>query len=146
MPCTTIPTQGNPGEANEIRFGIDAATMSESDFGEYIQNLKITAKADKQEIRGSCGTVRAVAFSKKMLDIEYTHYGIPKAGVETIGAAKSTAINALSIGGFSGTGGAASDFLDGNIGSIYLEEVSTEQSNSEATKTTVKAVGYVLAA
>ena len=146
MACTIIPTQGEPGEANEIRFGIDSTTMAEGDFGEYVQNLKITAKADKQEIRGSCGTVRAVAFSKKMIDIEYTHYGIPKAGVETIGAAKVTSIQTLSIGGFSGAGGAASDFLDGNIGSIYIEEVSTEQSNSEATKTTVKAVGYVLAA
>lgn len=140
MSCTTIATLGDVGSANEIRFGIDAATMDEGEFGEYVQNLKLTAKADKQEIRGSCGTVRAVAFSKKMLDIEYTHYGIPKAG-ESVGGAKATTMQAFTIGGFAT---AASDFLEG-VGNIYVEEVSTEQSNSEATKTTVKAVGYVLA-
>lgn len=140
MPCTTITTLGDPGSANEIRFGIDAVTMPEDAFGEYVQNLKLTAKADKQEIRGSCGTVRAVAFSKKMLDIEYTHYGIPRSA-ESVGAAKAPSMPAFSLGDF---GTAASDFLEG-VGTIYVEEVSTEQSNSEATKTTVKAVGYVLA-
>jgi hypothetical protein len=137
MACTTITTLGAPGSA---KFGIDSTTMPEGEFGEYVQNLKLTAKADKQEIRGSCGTVRAVAFSKKMLDIEYTHYGIPKSG-ESVGAAKATSMPAFSLGGFDT---AASDFLEG-VGNIYVEEVSTEQSNSEATKTTVKAVGYVLA-
>jgi hypothetical protein len=141
MSCTTIATLGDRSTAN-AKFGIDAATMPDEDFGEYVQNLKITAKADKQEIRGSCGTVRAVAFSKKAIDIEYTHYGIPKAGTETIGAAKAGTMNPFTIGGFST---AASDFLEA-VGNIYVEEVSTEQSNSEATKTTVKAVGYVLAA
>jgi hypothetical protein len=141
MACTTIATLGDTSDANEIRFGIDGTTMSEADFGEYVQNLKITAKADKQEIRGSCGTVRAVAFSKKAVDIEYTHYGIPRSG-ENIGAAKATSLTAFSLGAFDT---AAADFMDG-IGNIYIEEVSTEQSNSDAAKTTVKAVGYVLAA
>jgi hypothetical protein len=140
MACTTIATLGDKSTANEIRFGIDSGTMPEGEFGEYVQNLKLTAKADKQEIRGSCGTVRAVAFSKKAVDIEYTHYGIPKTG-ENIGTAKSASMPAFSLGAFDT---AASDFLDG-VGNIYVEEVSTEQSNSEATKTTVKAVGYVLA-
>jgi hypothetical protein len=140
MSCTTIATLGDRSTAN-AKFGIDAATMPDEDFGEYVQNLKITAKADKQEIRGSCGTVRAVAFSKKAIDIEYTHYGIPKAG-ESVGAAKASSMNAFSLGEFAT---AASSFLEG-VGNIYVEEVSTEQSNSEATKTTVKAVGYVLAA
>jgi hypothetical protein len=142
MACTTIATLGDTSSGNDIRFGIDGTTMPEDEFGEYIQNLKITAKADKQEIRGSCGTVRAVAFSKKAVDIEYTHYGTPASG-ENIGAAKASTLPALSIGAFDT---AAADFMDGAIGNIYIEEVSTEQSNIDATKTTVKAVGYVLAA
>jgi hypothetical protein len=139
MTCTTIATLGDRSSAN-AKFGIDSVTMPEGEFGEYVQNLKITAKADKQEIRGSCGTVRAVAFSKKAIDIEYTHYGIPKAA-ESVGAAKTGSMPAFSLGEFAT---AANTFLEG-VGNIYVEEVSTEQSNSEATKTTVKAVGYVLA-
>jgi hypothetical protein len=129
--CTTIASLNAP---SGVKFGVDATL--ETPLGEYIQNLKLTAKADKQEIRGSCGTVRAVVFSKKTLDIEYTHYGIPKSS-ESIG--EGGTITAFGPGDTIKT--IATDFISG-VGSIYIEEVTTEQSNSEATKTTVKAVGY----
>jgi hypothetical protein len=141
MACTTIATVGDVSGGENIRFGIDPSTMAEGTFGEYVQNLKLTAKADKQEIRGSCGTVRAVSFSKKSLDIEYTHYGIPKSG-ETIGSGNTMPTFA---GGTALTSAGGDFFEGGSLGSVYIEEVSTEQSNSEATKTTVKAVAYQLA-
>ena len=142
MACTTIPTQGDVSGGNEVVFGITATVMSEANFGEYVQNLKLTAKADKQEIRGSCGTVRAVSFSKRALDIEYTHYGVPQSG-ETIGSGNTMP----TFAGGSAITNFGEDFFSGGtgLGSVYIEEVSTEQSNSEATKTTVKAVAYQLA-
>lgn len=133
MACTTITSIGN---LNGAKFGIDTTLSA---LGDYIQNVKLTAKADKQEIRGSCGTVKAVAFSKKSLDIEYTHFGIPTSS-ESLGTGTTmgtpTAGDALK--------GLAAPFMPGTVGTVYIEEVSTEQSNSEATKTTVKAVAYML--
>lgn len=132
MACTTITTLGS---TNGAAFGISSTLSS---LGEYLQNVKLTAKADKQEIRGSCGTVKAVVFSKKSLDIEYTHFGVPIAG-EDLGSGGSMgtppAASALT--------GLATDFMGGStLGTVYIEEVSTEQTNSEATKTTVKAIAY----
>lgn len=122
------------------KFGIQQETMDETTYGNYIQNVKLTAKADKQEIRGSCGTVRAVVFSKKTLEIEFTHFGKPKTSLtDAMGAAKSSTFTAMPASTFAS---AAEDFIE-DVGQIYLEEITAEQSNTEATKTTVKAVGYV---
>jgi hypothetical protein len=135
MACTSIATIFEE-PASGVKFGIQEETAPEAQFGSYIQNVKLTAKADKQEIRGSCGTVKAVVFSKRALDIEYTHFGLPKAA-ESIGGGAT--IVPFGIG--SSFTEAANDFIEG-ITTVYLEEVTTEQSNTEATKTTVKAVAY----
>ena len=135
MACTTIATTGAP---NGAVFGIDASLSA---LGDYVQNVKLTAKEDKQEIRGSCGSVKAVAFSKKTLEIEYTHFGIPKSG-ENIG----TGTSAATMSNGSALTSMAGDFTAGStFTTVYIEEVSTEQSSSEATKTTVKAIAYAAA-
>lgn len=139
MACTTITRVGDTGTADEdsIPFGMASTLVSGEN---YLQSAKVTAKADKQEIRGSCGSVKAVVFSKKAVDIEYVKFGKPST-TENIGTGANMEL--LDAGGFEDIVGKLTP--GGGIDSYYIEEVSTEQTNTSATKTTVKAVGYVLA-
>ena len=140
MACTTITRVGDTanGDEDTIPFGMKSTLVP----GEtYLQSAKVTAKADKQEIRGSCGGVKAVVFSKKAVDIEYVKFGKPNSD-ETIGTGST-------MKEFEGSG--FDEIVQkitpgGGIQQYYIEEVSTEQTNTAATKTTVKAVGYVLSA
>ena len=139
MACTTIARVGDTSAASEdaIPFGMDSNLV---DGETYLQSAKVTAKADKQEIRGSCGGVKAVVFSKKAVDIEYVKFGKPTSS-ETIGTGGT--MKEFEGGGFTTIVGKITP--GSGISQYYIEEVSTEQTNTAATKTTVKAVGYVLA-
>ena len=117
MPCGTLIGNQDP------IFGIPLA----EDFSALVQSIKYTAKADKKEIRNSCGNVAALVFSKKMCEVEVQFYGKPGEDQDL------TEVLTLANGG-PAAGEAPSAF--------FIEEISAEHSNTDAVKTTNKAVSY----
>lgn len=89
------------------------------------QSLKVTHKRDKKELRNSCGDVVSVAYYNRMSEIEIE--GVLRAGFTYDVGDNFTLANAVN---------------PNVVGKIMIDEITTDMSNEEFVKTSMKCTAY----
>lgn len=116
MPACATPV----GE--DLPFGIE-----EDEASLITQSLKVTHKRDKKEVRDKCGNVISVAHYNRMADIEIQ--GVRKAEFS------------LDVGDDLELSNTINPAV---VGKMIIDEISTEMSNEDFVKTSIKATAYEL--
>ncbi len=114
MPCGTV--LGLNALANLFGVGADEASLVTS----AVRHVKT---ADKKEARDHCGDVVAVAYYNKRSEVTVEGMGVTALDV---GAALSL----------------SSSNLGTLVGTLYIDEVSIEQTNEDFVKSSIKATAY----
>ena len=91
------------------------------------QSLKITHKRDKKELRNSCGSVVSVAYYNRMSEIEIQ--GVLRASFTYDVGDNFTLANTIN---------------PGVVGKIMIDEISTDMTNEDFVKTSMKCTAYEL--
>ena len=101
-------------------FGIEL-----DEGGLITQSVKVTAKRDKKELRNECGEVITVATYNPVSEVE---------------------VEGLMTNGFSLKPGDAFTLANvvspAVVGNVHIEEVSTDMSNEDFAKVTIKGMAY----
>ncbi|MEY5026323.1 MAG: hypothetical protein RLZZ244_1851 [Verrucomicrobiota bacterium] len=108
--------------ASHITFGCPSYT------GLLVQSASIKASSGKKEIADQTGEIAALVFFQKKYDVSVEGYATTFAGASVGSAAAS--LGALSIGGVTTTG------------TTFMNSVSAQASNSDATKISLEGTAY----
>lgn len=103
-------------------FGIE-----NDEAGMITQSLKVTHKRDKKELRNSCGSVVSVAYYNRMSEIEIE--GVLRAAFTYDVGDAFTFANSIN---------------PAVVGKIIIDEISTDMSNEDFVKTSMKCSAYEL--
>lgn len=107
---------------NQIQFGAPAYA------GMLVQDASIKASSNKREIVNNLGEVAALAFFQKKWDVSVNGVTTTYAG-DTVGAS-SASLAGVSFGGLSVTG------------TVFINSVSAQASNSDAVKVSIEGSAY----
>ena len=111
-----MPACSTPSGGTSAAFGIP-----EEETGVIAQSVKVTKKRDKKEIRGCNGAVLGVAYYNDYAEVEI----------------EGVATGALTMD--------AMDLKNGEVvGKLIVTEISTDMSNEDFVKTTIKGTAYKL--